>query len=202
MRARGSWIALLVATLLAFPAPEAAAKGKALKGPRIFFQVRGVKEIKETKPSRKELVKTLLLDELKAHPEVVTDLGEDAPKVGAELSKILKTRGLKGFDFWLLVRKVVFALKPPEAGKTFKMLTAEVDVAIEVQTIPMGEMSLAGEGNSQVGTETAKDTEKEREELLRDAVKDACKQAIVKSIAKLSERPKKMGKGKGKGKKK
>jgi hypothetical protein len=112
--------------------------------------------------------------------------------------KLIAKKGLRGFDFWLLVRKVAFELKPPAPGKAYKMLSAEVDVAIEVQTIPMGEMSLAGEGNAQVGTETAKDNEKERQELLKDAVKEACKQAIVKSISKLSEPPKKAGKGKGK----
>jgi hypothetical protein len=198
MRTPGLFFGLLVAASLALASPEVAAKGKAPHGPRFFFQVRGVKELKETKPSRKELVKKILLEELKLHPEVVTDLGEDVPKDGPELSKLLKKRGLKGFDFWLLVRKVEFVFKTPEAGKKYRMLTAEVDVAIEVQTIPMGEMSLAGEGNSQVGTETAKDTEKERGELLGDAVKDACKQAIVKSITKLSEPPKKAKKAKKK----
>jgi hypothetical protein len=161
--------------------------------PRFYMEVRAVKEPPKTSPSLKERGKQVFLDELKKHPEVVTDLG-DPPPTGAELAKALKTRRLTGYGLVLRITKVAHSLNPPAKGKVYKVLMVEVAVAIDAEKIPSGQMALAGEGNAQVGTEVSRVKEKERIQLTHEALTEAIRQAVGKSVAKLGGGGKKRGK--------
>jgi hypothetical protein len=175
-------VVLLAAAVLIGTFAEAAAR------PRLYFEIRGVKEPKGTKPSVVDRARTVLLEELKKHPQVVTDLGDPPP---TDLAKALKSKRLAGYGLVLRVTKVAHSMNPPAKGKVYRVLMVEVNVAIDAEKIPTGQMALAGEGSAQVGTEVSRFKEKERVELVKEALVEAIRQAVGKSIAKLSPGAKK-----------
>jgi hypothetical protein len=172
---RGRW---LLPVLLLAGSPAAA------KPPRFFFQVRAVQVPPGSAPGLKDKARATLMAELKQQPTVVLELG-DPPPQGADLEKTLEARKLLGYELVLRVRKSSHELKPPAPGKAYKQLMVEVDVAIDAQQIPGGQLALAGEGNSQVGTEVKAVREQEKQQLLGEALNDAVKQAVSKSVSKL-----------------
>lgn len=172
-------VAWLLPGLMA-SAPAAAAA----RTPRFYFEVRGVQVPAGAAADLKERARGVLLAELKRQPVVVMELGAPRPR-GAELEKALKARGLTGYELVLRVVKSKHSLQPPPAGKVYKMLMVEVEVAIDAQKIPGGQMALAGEGTAQVGTEVSSVRDKEKQELLTEALAEAIKQAVAKSVSKL-----------------
>jgi len=176
--ARLAGCTLLLGLLAAAPAQA--------KGPRFYFDVRGVQVPAGSRPELKEKARAILIAELKKQASVVLELGSPAPK-GEELEKALKDRKLDGYGLVLRVTKSGHTLQPPPAGKTYKVLMVEVAVAIDAEKIPSGQMALAGEGTASVGTEVTSVKEKERLQLLGEALADAIKQAVAKSITKLGQ---------------
>lgn len=152
--------------------------------PRFYMEVRAVKEPPKTTPSLKERGKAIFLSELKKHPQVVTELG-DPPPSGPALAKALKAKRLTGYGLVLRVTKASHSLNPPPKGKVYRVLMVEVSVAIDAEKIPSGQMALAGEGTSQVGTEVSRVKEKERVQLTYEALTEAIRQAVDRSVAKL-----------------
>jgi hypothetical protein len=171
---------LLCTMLLGLLCPSSASA----KARRFYCELRGVQEPKGTSPSLKDKAKTLLMAELKKHPRVVLDLGSPPPR-GEELSKSLKANGLDGYALVLRITKASHSLNPPAAGKVYKVLMVEVEVSIDAEKIPSGQMALAGQGSTQVGTEVNRFKDKERVELLHEALATATREAVSKSIAKL-----------------
>lgn len=174
-----TWLLLGLAALLL----PGAASAKA-KGPRFYFELRGVQVPAGEKADLKEQARIVLLAELKKHPELVTELATPNP-TGDELVKQLKARRLEGFAIVLRVVTSKHELRPPAAGKLYKQLMVEVAVAIDAEKIPSGQMALAGEGSAEVGTEVKKVNEKERLQLRAEALADAIKQAVGKTVVKL-----------------
>lgn len=181
---RRGWIWTL-AVLLALIAPAYAKKPKAPAGPRYYWEVRGVKAPAGSPAALKDKAKAVFLAELKKQAAIVLEL-DPKPSSGDELEKALKARKLDGFGVVLRVTKSTHELKPPAPGKAFKTLMVEVSVAIDAEKLPSGQLALAGEGNSQVGTEVKAVKEKERLQLMVEALTDAIHQAIEKSVVKLS----------------
>ena len=176
--ASARWRWLLPALLLGASATAEA------KPPRYFFQVRAVQVPPGSPASLKDKARATLVSELKNQPTVVLELG-DPPPQGADLEKVLKARRLLGYELVLRVRKSSHELRPPAPGKTYKQLMVEVDVAIDAQQLPGGQLALAGEGSSQVGTEVTVVREREKQQLLGEALNDAIKQAVSRSVSKL-----------------
>jgi hypothetical protein len=166
-----------------------ATAGQADARPRFYFDVRGVKLPPKASASLKEKAKELLIAELKKQPSVVLELGDPRPS-GAGLEQALKSRRLTGYGLVVRVTKAETTLQPPAPGKVFRVLSGEVDVAIDAEKVPSGQMALAGEGNAQVGTEVKQVKDKERTEILQEALAEAIKQAVVKSITRLAAPPK------------
>ena len=155
------------------------------KAPKFYFDVRGVKVPPGTLPGLQAKTRDIFLAELKRQPVVVTDLGTPSPR-GAELEKALQAKKLQGFGVVLRVVKAKHTLSPPAAGKVYKMLMVEVEVAIDAEKIPSGQMALAGEGSAQVGTEVQKVKPEEQAQLTSEALTEAVRQAVTRSISKLS----------------
>jgi len=151
---------------------------------RFFIKVYSVKEPKGSKPSLKPRAAVLLKKLMSKHPEVVFDLGQKV-STKAELARVLAARKLSGYELGLRVTKAAHAMHPPQPGKVYKVLMVEVAVAIDMQKIPTDQMALAGEGNAQVGVETARFKDKERIELLHEALGAAMKQAVSRTMVKL-----------------
>jgi hypothetical protein len=164
------------------------------KKPTIFFKLQGIREPKGAKPSLKAKAKKILLEELKKQPQVLTDLGSTTPASKAALAKILQARKLTGYAIMLRITKVKHSMNPPAAGKVYKVLMVEVEVAIDAEKIPSGQMALAGQGSTQVGTEVSRFKEKERLQLIYEALQTATNQAVTKSLSKLAPGKKRRGK--------
>jgi hypothetical protein len=186
---RSTWrCSLTVAAALALAVLAAPAHGKRPKaptGPRYYWEVRGIKVPPGSPPMLKDKAKGLFLAELKKQPAIVLEL-EPKPASADELEKALRARKLDGFGVVLRVTKSTHELRPPAPGKAFKTLMVEVSVAIDAEKLPSGQLALAGEGNSQVGTEVKAVKEKERLQLMVEALTDAIHQAVEKSVVKLS----------------
>jgi len=172
------------------------------KGRKLYLDVRGVKEPERTTPSLRGMAQTVLVEELKRHPEVVTSLGDPAPK-GADLVRELEARKLDGYGVVLRITKVAHSLKAPPKGKVYKVLQVEVEVAVDAEKIPSGQMALAGEGSAQIGTEVSRYKESERVQLVKEALTDATRQAVGKAVVRLGEKDKPAkSRGKPRGKRK
>jgi hypothetical protein len=159
------------------------ASSASAKPPKFYFQLRGVQAPAKSPASVKDKAKEVLIAELKKQPSVVLDLGQ--PATPEQLAEILKARKLDGYELMLRVVKSGHSLQPPPAGKLYKMLMVEVEVAIDAQKIPSGQMALAGEGSAQVGTEVKTVNEKEKLQLLGEALEKSISEAVAKSIKKL-----------------
>ena len=153
--------------------------------PRLYVELRDVKEPDGTKPSLTAKARAIVLREFGKHPAVVTQLGTPAP-TGAALHKVLKKRRLKGFGTVLRITKASHSIKPPPKGKGYRMLLFEVAVAIDAEKIPTGQMALAGQGTATVGTEIGRFKEQERVQLSHEALTEAIRQAVDKSVKKLN----------------
>lgn len=173
--------ALLLLSVAGAPRPAQAAA-------KFYFQIRGVTAPKGVKPALQAKAKQLFEEELAKHPEVVTTIGNPMPQ-GADLERALKQRSLEGFGVVLRVEKVEHRLQPPAAGKVYQMLMVQVQVAIDAEKIPSGQMALAGEGSEEVGTEVKRVKEQERDQLALEALTGAIRQAVEKSMIKLTAPP-------------
>jgi hypothetical protein len=170
---RGSLLALLA---LSLAQGDAWAKAK---GPRFYFELRGVQIPAGEKAELKEQAKASILAELRKHPEVVLELSKE------ELEKQLRSRKLDGFGIVLRVVRSQHTLKPPPPGKVYRVLTLDVAVAIDAEKLPSGQLAMAGEGSAEVSTEVKKLNEKERLQLRGEALAEAIKQAVERSLQKL-----------------
>jgi hypothetical protein len=164
--------------------------GLAEAKPKLYFELRSVKEPPGTKPSLRKRAGALLMKHFESDARVTTKLGDPPPK-GDELAKILKSKKISGYALVLRITKVDHAMHPPQPGKVYKVLMVEVNVAIDAEKIPSGQMALAGQGTAQVGTEVSRFKEKERVQLLHEALTEAVKQAAQKSLVKLTSSKKK-----------
>jgi hypothetical protein len=155
------------------------------KAPKLSFDVRDVKVPPAAPPGLQAKAREIFLAELKRHPEVVCDLGAPAPR-GEDLEKALQGKKLRGFGVVLRVVKAKHSLNPPPPGKVYKILMAEVEVAIDAEKIPSGQMALAGEGSAQIGTEVRQVKPQEQAQLTAEALTEAIHQAVARAVAKLS----------------
>jgi hypothetical protein len=161
--------------------------GLAEAKPRLYWELREVREPAKTKPSMKSKAKAIFNEALKKHPEVVT---LDPRPTGDDLAKTLKQRKLTGYAMVLRITKVGHSMNPPAPGKVYKVLMVEVNVAIDAEKIPSGQMALAGQGSAQVGTEVNRFKEKERVQLTIEALTEAIGQAVKRSVSKLTGKKK------------
>ncbi len=156
----------------------------------IYWELRGVKEPAGTKPPLVEKAKATFSSEVKKYPEVLTKLG-DPPLKGDALNKALEEKKITGYGLILRIVKAKHSLNPPPKGKVYRVLMAEVKVALDAEKIPSGQMALAGEGEAQVATEVSRYNEKDRNQLIIEGLNESIKQAVKKSVLKLttSEKP-------------
>lgn len=160
--------------------------GVAEARPRIYWELREVREPAKAKPSMKAKARAIFNAELKKHPEVVTKLDS----TGDNLAKTLKEKKLTGYAMVLRITKMGHSMNPPAPGKVYKVLMVEVNVAIDAEKIPSGQMALAGQGSAQVGTEVNRFKEKERVQLTVEALTEAIGQAVKRSVSKLTGKKK------------
>jgi hypothetical protein len=169
--------------------------GVAEAKPRLYWELREVREPAKAKPSMKSKARAIFNAELKKHPEVVTQL--DPRPSGDELAKTLKRRKLTGYAMVLRITKIGHSMNPPAPGKVYKVLMVEVNVAIDAEKIPSGQMALAGQGSAQVGTEVSRFKEKERIQLTIEALTEAIGQAVKRSVGKLTGKKKRRRRSRG-----
>lgn len=178
---------LALAALLALVAlPVTASAKKRKRRPQLYFEVIGVKTPAKMKAAIKNRIKPILTRSLRAHP-VVADLGHPSP-TGEALTRQLRRRRLRGYRIVLRVTRASHKVMPPAKGKVYKVLLVELGVAIDAEKIPSGQMALAGQGSTSVGTEIVRFKERERVALMLEALDAATRQAIAKSVHKLTSR--------------
>jgi hypothetical protein len=138
------------------------------------------------------LARDNLLEALRKRPEVVLELNgiaTDAP--AAAVAAELKRRNLKGYEVTLRILRQDHSVRPPPAGRRFRLLEQNVKLAL-VGTLYPGEPTLAlgGDGESTVQIEVgAQISENQQREVLVDALKDAVQQAVDQSLRKLLSGP-------------
>ena len=76
-----------------------------------------------------------------------------------------------------------------------------LNMAIDAEKIPSGQITMAGEGSAQIGVEVSRFKQKELDKLTEEALADAIRQAVDKSIKKLSPPSKRKIRKRRKGKK-
>lgn len=133
-----------------------------------------------------------LLDALSKRPEVVLQLdgvAADAPP--ESYAQELKRRKLKGYEVTLRITKLDRAVKPPPAGRKFRLLEQSMKLSL-VGTLYPGEPTLAlgGDGESTVQIEVGKQiSENQERDVLTDVLKDAIGQAVSQALRKLEIGP-------------
>jgi|GEM_PF-6214015 hypothetical protein len=127
-----------------------------------------------------------LLKSLDARPEITTSFPGTKPESPKKLKRLLRRKRLKGYAFSLRLVTCKHSVLPPEPGKTYKRLFTEVSVALEGETIPAGQMAIAGTGSAKVGVEISRLKATERKQLYGEALEAALSQAVGQTIGKLS----------------
>lgn len=169
-------------TLLALCTPVHADQSK------YYVVVRGVEEAEKAKSGIVDDLKKLFVEEIKRHPELTLDPPPGLPTDPEAMSNELKKRKLRAFELTLKVLDVVREVKPPPAGKQYRVLVRGIKLSVFGDTIPEKVMAIGGDGESQVGAEIGAhdNEEKEGKSLLIDASKEAIKQAVDMTVTKLN----------------
>lgn len=133
-----------------------------------------------------------LVDALKKRPEVVMELdGVPADAPPARFGEELKRRGIKGYEVTLRILKLDRSVKPPPAGRKFRLLEQSVKLAL-VGTLFPGEpqLALGGDGESTVQIEVGNQiSESQERDVLVDSIQDAVTQAVAQALRKLQLGP-------------
>lgn len=133
-----------------------------------------------------------LVDALKKRPEVVLELdGVPADSPPARFGEELKRRGIKGYEVTLRILKLERNVKPPPAGRKFRLLEQSVKLAL-VGTLFPGEpmLALGGDGESTVQIEVGNQiSESQERDVLVDSIQDAVTQAVAQALRKLQLGP-------------
>lgn len=158
--------------------------------PRYYFSVQHVRDDSQQNCPVVDAAKAIFLAELGRHPEVVVDVSAATEK------------NIVRYNLDLRLTRCHSDVQPPAKGKVYRVLMADVKVAIDAEHMVTKQMALAGEGDAQIGTEISNVKETERVALLREALTDAVKQAVTRSIEKLTKSPKLDGSKKKKKRKK
>lgn len=133
-----------------------------------------------------QLARELLSEALRKRPEVTLEL--ESPLDNAEAVKAeCKRKGLKPYEVNLRVMRMDRSVKPPPAGKKFRMLEQNVKLSLVGVTFPEKMLAVGGDGESTVQIEVGQDVSATQEqEVLEEALKDAIEQAVKSGLAKLS----------------
>jgi hypothetical protein len=178
----------LVCAAVACAAVLAAAPcARAASAARYYFQIAPTEEEKGLSSGLVEAAQTALREALAKRPEVVLDLGPDAPTDPAALGALLKKRNLHGFKVFVRLLAVESKTVPPRPGRQYKQLEATVRASLVGITLPGDQIAIGGDGESTAATEfggTPKPTEVAQ--LKQDALVGALAQAVDRAMAKLA----------------
>jgi hypothetical protein len=98
-----------------------------------------------------------------------------------------KRKGLRAFEFAVRVLRLDRGVKPPMAGKRFRMLEQIVKLSVVGTTYPEGLLAVGGDGESTIQIEIGERvTPGQEREVLEEAVKDSVEQAVKQGMLKLS----------------
>jgi len=133
-----------------------------------------------------EFVKATLIETLRKQPEVTLEL--ESPLSNTEAVKAeCKRKGLRAFEFAVRVLRLDRGVKPPMAGKRFRMLEQIVKLSVVGTTYPEGLLAVGGDGESTIQIEIGERvTPGQEREVLEEAVKDSVEQAVKQGMLKLS----------------
>lgn len=145
--------------------------------PKYYVQVQEVKQLVSKTCDLREQGKRLLTEQLTKHAEVITQLPGGVPADKAALAKLLQQQGLEGYSLVLRITKCAHSLEPPRPGGTYKVLMVDVELALDAEKIPSGQLARAGEGQAQVGAEVAQVKPSELRQLQSEAAAVATNQA-------------------------
>jgi len=161
---------------------------RAEKAGKYYVVVRGVEEAEKAKSGIADELKRLFVEEIKRHPEFTLEPPPGLPADPEAMSNELKKRKLRAFELTLKVLDVVREVKPPPAGKQYRVLVRGIKLSVFGDTLPEKVMAIGGDGESQVGAEIAAHTDEEKEgrALLIDASKEAIQQAVDMTVNKLN----------------
>ena len=134
-----------------------------------------------------EMVRTVLIDTLRKQPDVTLEL--ESPIANTEAVKAeCKRKGLRAFELAVRVLRFDRGLKPPAAGKRFRILEQNVKLSVVGTTYPEGLLAVGGDGESTIQIEIGERvTPGQEREVLEEAVKDAVEQAVKQGMLKLSQ---------------
>ncbi len=134
-----------------------------------------------------EMVRTVLIDTLRKQPDVTLEL--ESPIANTEAVKAeCKRKGLRAFELAVRVLRFDRGLKPPVAGKRFRLLEQNVKLSVVGTTYPEGLLAVGGDGESTIQIEIGERvTPGQEREVLEEAVKDAVEQAVKQGMLKLSQ---------------
>lgn len=142
---------------------------------------------KASKPPIGDMVKSVLVESLRKQPDVTLELESpiaDTDAVKAEC----KRKGLRSFEFAVRVLRLDRGVKPPAAGKRFRLLEQNVKLSVVGTTYPEGLLAIGGDGESTIQIEIGERvTPGQEREVLEEAVKDAVEQAVKQGMIKLSQ---------------
>ncbi|PID38172.1 MAG: hypothetical protein CSA24_01370 [Deltaproteobacteria bacterium] len=172
---------LLLANVLALPQ-----LGEAK--PRFFVYLRAVKEQVNTRCKLASQARALVKKLLAKDPTITLDLGAPMPKSKKALAKLLAAKKLRGYGIVFRITRCKHSLNPPAKGRRAKVLMVEVGSALDAETIPSGQLALAGIGAGQVGTEVSRIRKEELASLRADALEVAAKQSVARFITNLGSR--------------
>lgn len=148
--------------------------------PRYVVEVREVKQVASKTCDLREDGKRLLEAQLGKVPNVTTRRPAAA--------KRSESPGAEGYALVLRIVRCEHALKPPPPGRAYRVLTADVAVALDAEKIPSGQLARAGDGEAQVGTEVQRIKPSELRELQSEALAAAIEQSVGKFVKSLDEK--------------
>jgi DNA-binding protein YbaB len=142
---------------------------------------------KAGKPPIGEMVKSVLVESLRKQADVTLTL--ESPIADTEAVKAeCKRKGLRSFEFAVRVLRLDRSVKPPAAGKRFRLLEQNVKLSVVGTTYPEGLLAVGGDGESTIQIEIGERvTPGQEREVLEEAVKDAVEQAVKQGMIKLSQ---------------
>ncbi len=92
-----------------------------------------------------EMVRTVLIDTLRKQPDVTLEL--ESPIANTEAVKAeCKRKGLRAFELAVRVLRFDRGVKPPAAGKRFRILEQNVKLSVVGTTYPEGLLAVGGDG--------------------------------------------------------
>lgn len=129
--------------------------------------------------------KDMLLAALRKRPEVLLELdGKEADPAQAVAE--IKRRGVKGYEVTLRVLRLDRAIRPPPAGRKFRLLERNAKLSLVGTTFPGEFLALGGDGESTVQIDVgAQVSDRQERDVLDDALQDAISQAVSQAMRKL-----------------